>query len=314
MIQPYFIYEVTPRCTNDCKYCYNVWQNNSSYPNGELSLTETKKLFDKLLKETNTEGITLTGGEPLLHKDIFAIVSFLNDKNIKIGLATNGVLLNEENTKSLVDRGVSYFEVSLLSINQKTYSYLCQNKELEKVKKAILNIKNLGARLTVSCVITKYNLDDIEEAIDLSFAFLADTIALNRFVPGGSGLNYLSELEINEEELKDVLLIADNKANEYNLPINITIPIEHCIINQDNYPNLNFGSCVCGQKKWVIDPVGNLRTCEQNPSILGSLFDNSFSRLSQLEDVKLFQDNNLKVECDTCKKFSNCGGGCRFLK
>ena len=171
MIQPYFIYELTSRCNNDCLYCYNVWKERRNYPKGELALPEIKKLFEKLLKEVILIGITLTGGEPLLHANILEISSFLAGKKLKVGIATNGILLDKTMMQRLTDSGVSYFEISLVSTNQETYSLLTGDEQLKKVKEAILNVKRAKAELAISFVLTKLNLADLEETIDLCFAF-----------------------------------------------------------------------------------------------------------------------------------------------
>ncbi|MFA5393662.1 MAG: radical SAM protein [Candidatus Ratteibacteria bacterium] len=309
----FFIYEVTSRCNNNCRYCYNVWKEKSGYPRKELTLSEIRELFDRVLKEVSPDSVTFAGGEPLLHRDIVEIASFFNQRKIKLGIATNGILLDEEKVSALVSNGVGYFEISLPSIKQEAYSYLSRNDQLQKVRNAILLVKKYRAKLNVSVVITKQNLLEVADVIDLCFAFSADSVSLNRFVPGGEGLNNLPGLTLTEEELGKALFASDRKAREYNFPINVTVPVESCLIDQEQYPNLNFGTCVCGRNKWVIDSSGNLRTCEQNPEILGSLFEDSFLKLTELEKVKYFQANNLKKNCPDCKKFSNCGGGCRIL-
>ncbi|OGC14289.1 hypothetical protein A2526_04675 [candidate division WOR-1 bacterium RIFOXYD2_FULL_36_8] len=313
MKKPYFIYEITARCNNNCLYCYNVWKEEHNYDQRELSFDKTKELFDKLFDDISPSGITIAGGEPLLHPNIFDVVLLLSKKT-RVGIATNGLLLDEEKISKLIENGVIYFEISLPTLNPGTYKHLCGSEQLEIVRKAVLLIKNGGSKLTISFVATKLNLEDISDVIDLSFAFLADTVAINRFVPGGRGLDYLSELSISDKELLQVLVIADKKSKEYKMPINITIPIESCIINHKEYPNLNFGSCVCGKEKWVIDPFGNLRTCEQNPQVIGNLLSSNFSELSQSESVKSFQENNFSISCEKCGRFENCGGGCRFVR
>lgn len=313
MVKSFFIYEITPRCNSNCLYCYNVWKEKEGYPDGELTLLESKKLFGKVLDEVTPEGITFTGGEPLLYPYIVEIASFLNQKKLKLGIATNGILLDEEMVKALVNNGVNYFEISLVSVNQGSYAYLSQNDCIQKARNAILLVKKYGAKLNVTIVITKQNLSEVEGVLDLCFAFSSDTISLNRFVPGGEGLKNLSKLQVTNEDLEGVLFIADKKAKEYNFPTNVTVPVESCLIDHQKYPNLNFGTYVCGRNKRVIDSLGNLRTCEQNPEILGSLFKNSFSELTQLENIKFFQNNNFKKDCPDCEKFINCGGGCRIL-
>ena len=314
MIRPYFIFEITSRCTGDCIFCYNVWKQDETYPQRELSLPEIKRLFNKLVEEVAPAGITLTGGEPLLYPDILEVVPFLSGKKIDVGIATNGMLLDESLARELTARGASYFEISLMTTDEKNFSRMTGGGSFKKVKEAIINVKKERAKLTVSFVLTKLNLVDLEETIDLCFAFSADSLALNRFVPGGNGLKHLSELQLGRSDLERALAVANAKSAEFNFPVNVTIPVESCIIDHQQYPHLNFGTCACGRDKWVIDPAGNLRTCEQNPEILGNLFDNSFSELARKETVDLFRHDNLKSGCDKCERLNYCGGGCRFLR
>ncbi|MFA6550875.1 MAG: radical SAM protein, partial [Candidatus Gracilibacteria bacterium] len=254
------------------------------------------------------------GGEPMVRPDIFDIVSFFRDNRIKTGIATNGTLLNEKNINRLVKSGIGYFEISLPSVNQKIYSTLSQNDKTEKIRSAILLIKKYRIHLTVSFILTKINLNELESVIDLCYVFSADSIALNRFVPGGYGLKNKNRLDITQKELESALKIADQKSAEYHIPINITIPIESCIIDRNKYPHLNFSACVCGKYKWVIDPLGNLRTCEQNPEIIGNLFKDSFIELSSRKQAIDFLANYVYKRCNKCPNLAFCGGGCKFLK
>ncbi|MFH1236336.1 MAG: radical SAM protein, partial [Parcubacteria group bacterium] len=163
MNRPYIIFEVTPRCNSKCLYCYNVWKQNNKYPKGELNLDSIKILFKKLLAEIKPKFITLSGGEPLLRQDIFDIINFLKESGNKIGIATNGTLLNEEKVNALLKSGIKYFEISLNSTNPKTYSQLSNNRHLEKVRQAILSVKKHKVPLTVSFTITKLNYTDIAD-------------------------------------------------------------------------------------------------------------------------------------------------------
>lgn len=314
MIKPYFIFEITPDCDFDCIYCYNVWKENTDYQKNTLTVEQIKTLFSKILEQTQIEGITITGGEPLLYKDLFEVISFLKNKNIKIGLTTHGALLDEAKTKKLIDAGVSYFEISLDSLNPQMYNKLTNDNQLDKVKNTILNIKKHNAILTISTIISKLNLKDIPNVIDLSFAFSADFISLNRFIPGGRGRSNINLLLPSKIELEEILFIANQKAEKYKFNINISVPVEDCQISHKKYPFLNFGTCICGVKKWLIDSVGNLRTCEQNPVIIGNLFEDKFEVLYNSEISKQFRTNNLKDSCNICKSFLSCGGGCRFIR
>ncbi len=301
MTKPFFIYEITPRCNRDCVYCYNVWKESPDYPTNELSVPQIKALFDKVLSDVRPSGVTLTGGEPLLHEGIFEVASYLDSKGVRLGIATNGSLLDDAAVRSLIGRGVKYFEVSLPRADE------------PGARKAVLSVKKHKAVLNVSVVVTGQNKTEIADIIDLAFAFSADSVSLNRFVPGGRGLSNIPACMISDKELAGVLYVADKKAGELGLQVNVTVPVEDCLINHGDYRHLNFGTCTCGEWKWVIDPSGNLRTCEQNPEILGNLFEKRFRELAASGKVSAFRDRGLNRGCDDCARRDECGGGCRIL-
>ena len=311
-MRPHLVVELTPRCDNDCIYCYNVWKQGS-YPQGELSGAELVRLLDRLLDETGARGVTLSGGEPLLHPDILDIASFLSKRHVRTGVATNGTLLDEDMARNLIDAGVGYFEISLVATDDATYGLLSRDDCLSRVRRAILNVKRHRARLTVSFVATRPNMSAVGDVIELCFAFSADAVAINRFVPTGRGLENIPSLDLPEQDLRTLLATADARSRELGIPVIVTLPVEPCIIDHASYPNLEFGTCACGSFKWVVDPLGNLRTCEQNPAILGSLLESDFATLSSLESAEAFRADNLGPQCQGCDMFASCGGGCRFL-
>ncbi len=313
-MNPYFIYEITSRCNSNCLYCYNVWKQDQSYLPEELPLSKIRELFERILAENSLAGVTLAGGEPLLHPDIVEVAAFLKSKKVRVGLATNGSLLDETMTRRMIDAGVDYFEISLPGVEEKTYRSLTRTDYFRAARQAILKAKKYKAKVTVAAIITKLNLADFDEMIELCAAFSVDSLALNRFVPGGAGLEHLADLSISAEELAAVLLRINDQNREYRFPVNITIPVESCVMEHSKYPYLNFGTCACGQIKWVIDPVGNLRTCEQNPEIIGNLCKSEFKELAQSLPVKEFQRKDLKTDCRECASYQNCGGGCRFCR
>ncbi|MCU0652996.1 MAG: radical SAM protein [Candidatus Pacebacteria bacterium] len=315
MDKPYFfVFEITKKCNNDCFYCYNVWKERADYPTKELELAEIEKLFGKIFAKIKPQNITLTGGEPMLRTDIYEIATLAKNCGAKVGIATNGTLLDEEKTDRLVACGITYFDISLVSLDKDRYATLSNNDKLSDLKRAILAVKKRRIPLTLSFTITKINIADIGDFIDLGFSFSADNLALNRFVPGGRGLKNIEMLAPSASEFESVLGIANDRAEKYRVPVNITVPVEACRINHKKYPRLNFGACVCGRQKWAIDPAGNLRTCEQNPDILGNLLEKSFAELIETNPAKKFQESNFHGNCIECGDFGRCGGGCRFLR
>ncbi len=79
---PYYILELTPRCTQDCLYCYNVWKQRPDLVTGELDTQGWCELIARLQDEVGEmhpngcRQVTFSGGEPLLRDDFRDILAF----------------------------------------------------------------------------------------------------------------------------------------------------------------------------------------------------------------------------------------------
>jgi radical SAM protein with 4Fe4S-binding SPASM domain len=310
-----FVFEITTECNLKCGFCYNAYTENQKTKKS-LNTEKIKELLLKVINIPNVEWITFSGGEPLMYSELEDVIKFLRKQspNIKIGIASNGTLLNEDKINSLINSGVDFFEIPLLASDDKIYNELTQKPYLSRVKTAMSLIKERNIPLNTSITLNLVNLNEIESIVELAFVFGSDMVSLNRFIPTGLGKENQTYYQLSKEQLSEILEVANKKSFELNIPIYITIPIEDCLIPHSDYPYLKFSKCVCGEEKWAIDPFGNLRTCEQNEEILGNLFEESFDKLSKKEAVKQFRNQNLFSYCNTNECFTNCGGGCRFNK
>ncbi len=313
MIRPLFVFEVTPRCNLACTYCYNVWKKNGEPSPRELTLNEIENLADSI-QAAHPISVTLTGGEPLLRDDLCAIVSQFQKRGILVGIATNGILLDLHTAESLKEAGATWFEVSVTSASGEGYSDLTGTDGFAAVKQAMLAVVSSGARLTVSHIITSRNYGDSGRVVDLAYAFSADATALNRFVPGGTGLqnrHLLPTLDQLDSALKSA---SGRSLMSPGMTVYAALPVEDCLLQHSDYPGISFGSCICGEGKWAISPAGDLRVCEQSPRILGSLLENSFEQLSRSRYVEKFRVANRSPDCVSCSSAGACGGGCRFFR
>ena len=94
---------ITGRCNMKCKHCF-LSAPDAKF--GEMSHDDCMKLIDQMA-ECGISRIGLTGGEPLLRPDFFEIVDALTAKNIQlVGIATNGLLVNDRFIGQLEDRGL----------------------------------------------------------------------------------------------------------------------------------------------------------------------------------------------------------------
>jgi radical SAM protein with 4Fe4S-binding SPASM domain len=312
------IFETTQQCNHACLHCYNIWnpstiQNSNTYPKGQLDTSATLDLLQKALNETTCSHITLTGGEPLLRKDLSQILTFLQERGVSTTIISNGHNLDEPTVVDFLDRGVGLFELPLLSHRREMHDHLsgCPGA-FDAVLSAMANIRYHRGQFVAVFVATKLNLPDLNDMIKLAFAFGARGIMLNRFNPGGRGRDHLNSLFPTVDEVRQALDIAEAAAKEFNLPVSCSIPIQPCLIDTSQYPHLGFGFCAAGTERayYTLDPLGNLRPCNHTTTILGNLLEESFSDLIAPARISDFVEA-VPEFCNPCKLRLKCQGGCK---
>jgi len=164
----YLRISVTDRCDLRCVYCMKEKMN--FLPKNEiLTLEEIERLCDNFI-EMGVKKIRLTGGEPLVRKDIIKLIKNLNLKkkntNLnEITLTSNGTLL-EKYAKNLKENGIDRINVSLDTINPKKYNEITRFGNLEKVISGIKEAIKNNIKIKINTVAIKdFNEDELEDLI-----------------------------------------------------------------------------------------------------------------------------------------------------
>lgn len=307
---PFFVLELTPRCNNNCIYCYNVWKKDKNYSQNELGTSSWKKIIKKL-GSTKSNLISFSGGEPLLRNDIFELIAFAKKYFYQLNLITNGVLLNKEAVDKCIDAGATLFELPLLSHDKKIHNRLSGNNAWLKTLKAIKYIADKKHPVVGVIVLTKKNLD-ITKTIELGVALGINSYMLNRFNPGGEGIKHIKELLPTISQFKKVLRTADKLTAKYGISISSSIPNPPCLIDMKNYENIYTGFCPVGTDKayYAVDPMGNVRPCNHSPVILGNLLKDSIEKIYNNPILKNYMQAIPDI-CKPCGLAEECQGGCK---
>ena len=164
----YLRISVTDRCDLRCVYCMK--ENMTFLPKKEiLTLEEIERLADNFI-QMGIKKIRLTGGEPLVRKDIIKLIRKLNLKKKnsslkEITLTTNGTLL-EKYAKSLKENGIDRINVSLDTINPIKYNQITRFGDLSKVILGIKEAIKNKIKIKINTVVMKnFNEDELEDLI-----------------------------------------------------------------------------------------------------------------------------------------------------
>jgi cyclic pyranopterin phosphate synthase len=135
---------VTDRCNLRCQYCMPeeeyVWLPREDL----LTFEEIRELVD-IFSELGVEKVRLTGGEPLLRKDLPTLVSMLaeNSRIKDLAMTTNGVLLTEQ-ARALHDAGLHRVTISLDTLRPERFKRLTRRDSHAKVLDGIQAVQRVG--------------------------------------------------------------------------------------------------------------------------------------------------------------------------
>ncbi|EAI0690171.1 GTP 3',8-cyclase MoaA [Campylobacter coli] len=165
----YLRISVTQRCNFRCLYCMPKIPFNHQ-PKENLLSFEELFLFVKVAIDEGIEKIRITGGEPLLRKDLSVFIKMINDykKDLDLAITTNGFLLKDF-AKDLKDAGLKRLNISLDTLESKKAKILAQKDVLDSVLAGIDEALSIGLKVKLNTVALK-GLNDDELISLLEFA------------------------------------------------------------------------------------------------------------------------------------------------
>ncbi|EOH2914518.1 GTP 3',8-cyclase MoaA [Campylobacter jejuni] len=165
----YLRISVTQRCNFRCLYCMPKIPFDYQ-PKENLLSFEELFLFVKAAIDEGVEKIRITGGEPLLRKDLSIFIKMISDykSDIDLAITTNGFLLKDF-AKDLKNAGLKRLNISLDTLDHKKAKTLAQKDVLDSVLSGIDEALNLDLKVKLNTVALK-NLNDDELISLLEFA------------------------------------------------------------------------------------------------------------------------------------------------
>jgi len=156
---------LTYRCNNRCSWCYA----KNEAPKGRDLSDENEGLFLDFLSDLNVRKIVLIGGEPTLYSNIFRLISEATNKNIRVGMVSNGrKLADDDFCKKLGESGIYSITVSLEGSNEKLHDEITGVKgSFRQSLNGLENIIKLGIPSSTETVMSRDNENDLGEIISL---------------------------------------------------------------------------------------------------------------------------------------------------
>lgn len=210
--------ELTSRCNERCVHCYIPHENK----NRDIEKSFVLDVLDQL-KELGTLGITFTGGELFLHKDVVDIMYHARKNDFSITILSNITLLNDDLIRVLKDINISQIQVSVYSMKAEEHDVITQLKG--SYTTTIRNLEKLIAAdipAQISCPVMKINKNSYKDVLKWAydhkikaycdFVMMAktnfDTSNLNDRINKQEAYTLINDIIENDEQYRTLLDIA----------------------------------------------------------------------------------------------------------
>ena len=198
---------LTNRCNVNCLYCHHDGMVKSK---DEMTADELYTIC-KIAKKLGVKKIRLSGGEPLLKKDIVEIVERIASLGFKdISMTTNGILL-EKYAQDLKDAGLDRVNVSLDTLDRETFEFITKKDYLEDAKRGIIKAVEVGLYpVKINMVIMKdINQNEIDDMFEFCKQYdivlqLIELIESENCDDDKFSADYHYKLDDIESELADI--------------------------------------------------------------------------------------------------------------
>ena len=161
-------WNLTRRCNLECAHCY-MSAFAGADTRGELSTEECRRVIDEIAAVNPNVFLILTGGEPLLRKDLFPIADYAAERRFTVVLGTNGVLLREREAKLMRAHGVLGASISLDSTDRGRHdAFRHQPGAWDGAVRATRVLADEGLDFSLHMSVTDWNVSEVPAMIDLS--------------------------------------------------------------------------------------------------------------------------------------------------
>ncbi len=202
----YLRVSITDRCNLRCIYCMPP-EGVMPFEHKEILRYEEIVRIVKIAASIGLRKIRITGGEPLVRKDvIYLIASLRNIPGIEeISLTTNAILLSRY-AKQLAEAGLNRVNISLDSLNPDRYAEITRGGDIHMVLKGVREAEMVGLNpIKINMVpIRGLNEDEIEEFSRLTLRYPYQ-VRFIEFMPFGIQDNWRPEKFISTEEMKSIV-------------------------------------------------------------------------------------------------------------
>ena len=263
---PYsLIAELTHRCPLHCLYCSNPMALKGT--ENELSTKDWARVFAQA-GQMGVLHLHLTGGEPLVRKDLVPLVSAAREAGLYVNMITSGVGLTEDRLSALVDAGLEHLQLSFQAEEATTANHVAGARAHDLKLALVPVIRKFPIALTVNLVVHRMNLDRLEEFISMAEELGPDRLEIAHVQYYGWALENRALLMPSEEQVHRSIRVVEAAKERLKGKIHMESVVPDYF---GNFPKACMGGW--GRQTMLIDPQGQALPCHAAAVIPNLAFD-----------------------------------------
>jgi heme b synthase len=324
-VPKWIAWEITRRCNLKCIHCRSSSEIEvKGHP--DFHTEEAFRIIDDITSYVKPV-IVLSGGEPLVRRDVFEIANYGTDKGLRMCLATNGTLVTDDVCDKIKASGIKMVSLSLDGSTEDIHDdFRNQRGAFAGTINAAGLFKKHGIEFIVNSSFTKRNQEEIPKVYNLAKKLGATAWYMFMIVPTGRGEELMNEL-ISKDDYEEILeWHYQMEKDEKDMLVRPTCaPHYYRVVLQKSKEEgskferrtLKFSTggakgCIAGQLIALIDVDGNVLPCSYFPKPAGNIKEESFKEIWESSDLfrELRDFKKYKGKCGSCEYITVCGG-CR---
>jgi len=301
--------ELTYRCPLHCPYCSNPLELAAQ--RDELTLEDWTRVLSEA-RELGVMQLHISGGEPLLRRDLASIIAGARKLGLYTNLITSAIGLTPGLLERLKEAGVDHVQISFQATDAVLADRLAGTTSHDRKRAAARDVKTLGLPLTVNVVLHRQNIDQMAAIIELAEELAADRLELANTQYYGWALHNRTALLPTWEQLQRVepIVRAASARLAGRMQIIYVIPDYYSA-----YPKPCVGGW--GRRQLTVTPRGDVLPCQAAGQFTGLPIENVRQRsLAWIwNDSVMFNRFRgldwMPEPCRSCPRQQGDCGGCR---
>jgi radical SAM protein with 4Fe4S-binding SPASM domain len=326
--RPYVIsWNLTYRCNLACEHCYldaggrPAVATPAFADRSELDTAACLRVVDEIAAFAPDGLLILTGGEPLLRRDIVEIIRHAAARELWVVVGTNGIKITENLAAILKREGVRGLSLSLDALDETRHDgFRHVTGAFRNTVEGAKILDRAGLPFIVQTTVGRHNVRELEAIADFAHGELGARVwNLYFLVPTGRGAHVSDLADAEYDRVLGELAVIQRKFAGTML-VNAKCAPHYVRILQAEDPQSPFlkgyadgaGGCPAGTHYLGIRPNGDVTPCPYLPVFGGNLQRESLGEIWRTSEV-FTQIRNRKAlggRCGACELNSSCGG-CR---